>query len=104
MVSTSQSRSFTTAMTWGCCLGKACASPHEGFKGFTPQIHVDLGSGRREAAAASYGRTDPRSHHDVLEEVGMVLKAFSEFSKREMFRGYGPPFPAGSSASRLFDL
>lgn len=66
--------------------GAARASPHEGFMGFMPQIHVDLGSGRREAAAARDGKTDPCSRHDVPRGRWDGSQGFfREFTKRETF-------------------
>lgn len=66
--------------------GAARASPHEGFMGFMPQIHVDLGSGRREAAAARDGKTGPCSRHDVPRGRGDGSQGFfREFTKRETF-------------------
>lgn len=87
VVSTSRSHSFTAVMTSGCRLGQPELPPNEGFMGFMPQIHVDLGSGRREAAAAARdGKTDPCSRHDVPRGRRDGSQGFfREFTKRETF-------------------
>lgn len=86
VVSTSRSHSFTAVMTSGCRLGQPELPPNEGFMGFMPQIHVDLGSGRREAAAARDGKTGPCSRHNVPRGRRDGSQGFfREFTKRETF-------------------